>query len=145
MKKIIISTFVLASIFTSCKITDKNEDRPITSEMINTDPEKAPIMTFESEVFEFKDMAVGSTIKHKFKFTNTGKTALLLFDVKASCGCTVLKGWPKEPIAPGESAEIPIEFTPNVTGKNEKSVSIVANTIPSTKKLAIKGMVVGTN
>ena len=74
-----------------------------------------------------------------------GKTALLLFDVKASCGCTVLKGWPKEPIAPGESAEIPVEFTPNVAGKNEKSVSIVANTIPSTKKLAIKGMVLGTN
>lgn len=145
MKKIIISSFILVSLISSCKITDKNENRPVTSDMINTDPEKAPVMTFENETFEFEDMAVGSTIKYSFKFKNTGETALLLFDVKASCGCTVLKGWPKEPIAPGESAEIPVEFTPNVAGKNEKSVSIVANTIPSTKKLAIKGMVLGTN
>lgn len=145
MKKILISGFVLVSLISSCKITDKNENRPVTSDMINTDAEKAPVMKFDNEIFEFEDMAVGSTIKHSFKFKNTGKTALLLFDVKASCGCTVLKGWPKEPIAPGESAEIPIEFTPNVTGQNEKSVSIVANTIPSTKKLTIKGMVVGTN
>lgn len=144
MKQVIIS-FALLSIFTSCKITDKNEGKAITADMINTDAENAPVMTFDNETFEFKDIAVGSTVKHSFKFKNTGKVALLLFDVKASCGCTVLKGWPKEPIAPGESAEIPIEFTPNVTGLNEKTVSIVANTIPSTKKLKIKGTVIGTN
>lgn len=145
MKQIIITGFALATIFSSCRITDKNQDRAITSDMINTDPENAPIMEFENETFEFKNIAVGSTINHSFKFKNTGKVALLLNDVRASCGCTVLKGWPKEPIAPGESGEIPIEFTPNVTGKNEKSVSIVANTIPSTKKLHIRGTVVGTD
>lgn len=145
MKQIIITGFALVTIFSSCRITDKNQDRAITSDMINTDPENAPIMEFENETFEFKNIAVGSTINHSFKFKNTGKVALLLNDVRASCGCTVLKGWPKEPIAPGESGEIPIEFTPNVTGKNEKSVSIVANTIPSTKKLHIRGTVVGTD
>lgn len=145
MKQLIITIFTLLSIFTSCKITDKNDGRAVTADMINTDAENAPVMEFENETFEFENIAVGSTVKHSFKFKNTGKVALLLFDVKASCGCTVLKGWPKEPIAPGESAEIPIEFTPNVTGQNEKSVSIVANTIPSTKKLRIRGTVVGTN
>jgi len=145
MKRLIIANFVLASLISSCKITDKNKDRPITSDMINTNPEKAPVMTFENEVYKFEDMVVGATIKHAFKFKNTGKVALLLNSVKASCGCTVLKGWPKEPIAPGESGEIPFEFTPNTVGKNEKTVSIVANTIPSVKKLSITGMVVGTN
>ncbi len=145
MIKIVILTLLTSTLLTNCRLTDKNENRPVTSDMISPDPENAPVMTFESEVYEFEDMAVGSTIKHSFKFENTGKSALLLFDVKASCGCTVLKGWPKEPVAPGETAEIPFEFTPNVTGKNEKTVSIVANTIPSTKKLSIKGMVVGQN
>jgi hypothetical protein len=145
MIKIIIITLLAFILLTNCRLTDKNENRPVNSDMISPDPENAPIMTFESEIYEFEDMAIGSTIKHSFKFENTGKSALLLFDVKASCGCTVLKGWPKEPVAPGETAEIPFEFTPNVTGKNEKTVSIVANTIPSTKKLSIKGMVVGQN
>ncbi len=145
MKHIIITCIVILSVTTSCKLTDKNEGKAITADMLNTNPENAPTMEFDNETFEFENIAVGSTVKHSFKFTNTGKKALLLFDVKASCGCTVLKGWPKEPIAPGESGEIPIEFTPNVTGQNEKSVSIVANTIPSTKKLSIKGTVVGTN
>ncbi len=145
MKRIIIAGFIGVSLLSSCKITDKNDGKAVTSDMINTDAENAPVMEFDNETFEFEDIAIGSTVKHSFKFKNTGKSALLLFDVKASCGCTVLKGWPKEPIAPGESAEIPIEFTPNVTGQNEKSVSIVANTIPSTKKLAIRGTVVGTN
>lgn len=145
MKQIILSIFLFSILVFGCKTTDKNENRPITSDMINTNPDEAPTMEFDNEIFEFEDMAIGSTIRHSFKFKNTGKSALLLFDVKASCGCTVLKGWPKEPIAPGETAEIPIEFTPNVTGKNEKTVSIVANTIPSTKKLSIKGLVVGKN
>lgn len=145
MKKILILSIITTGLLTNCKLTDKNEDRPVTSDMISPTPETAPIMTFEYEVYNFEDMAIGSTIKHSFKFKNTGKTALLLYDVKASCGCTVLKGWPKEPVAPGESAEIPFEFTPNVTGKNEKTISIVANTIPSTSKLSIQGIVIGKN
>lgn len=145
MKNILFISIIISAFFTNCKLTDKNEDRPITADMISPNPEDAPIMTFEDELYKFEDMAIGSTIKHAFKFKNTGKTALLLYDVKASCGCTVLKGWPKQPVAPGEIAEIPFEFTPNTTGPNEKTISIVANTIPSTKKLSIKGTVVGQN
>lgn len=132
---------LVTSLFFSCRITDKNENREITAELIN--PENPPVMEFESETFEFENIAVGTTIKHSFKFKNTGASALILHDVKASCGCTVLKGWPKEPISPGGEGIIPIEFTPNVTGLNEKNVSIVANTVPSTKKLTIKGTVTG--
>ncbi len=143
MNKLFILSLLAIGSFTQCKLTDKNEHKEITADMISPDPETAPIMTFENELFEFEDLAIGSSIKHSFKFTNTGKTALLLYDVKASCGCTVLKGWPKEPVPPGESAEIPFEFTPKNTGKNEKTISIVANTIPSTKKLSIQGIVVG--
>jgi len=143
MRKIFISILLASSVLTSCKITDKNEHREVTADMI--EPENPPMMVFEKETFEFNDLAVGSTLKSSFKFTNKGKSALILFDVKASCGCTVLNGWPKEPIAPGKSAEIPFEFTPNVTGQNNKTISIVANTVPSTKKLIIKGTVIGTN
>jgi len=144
MRKILIPTVIITILsFVSCKTTDKsNHSTEVTADMI--DPENPPIMEFEKETIEFNDIAIGSTYKDAFKFTNTGKTPLMLFDVKASCGCTVLNGWPKDPVAPGESAEIPFEFTPKVTGTNHKTISIVANTIPSTKKLHIKGNVVGT-
>ena len=53
-------------------------------------------------------------------FENTGKTPLIIHSVKAACGCTVLKGWPKHPIMPGESGEIPIEFNPKSPGSQRK-------------------------
>lgn len=140
--KYLIYTYTLSLLaLSSCKITDKNEPVEIDASMI--DSENPPVMTFDKEGFDFGTMSIGSTISHTFKFTNTGKSALILFDVKPSCGCTVLKGWPKNPIPPGESAEIHVEFTPKVAGATHKSVSIVANTNPSVTKLPITGQVVG--
>ena len=142
MKKVLIGFFILTGLLAGCRTTDKHTSKEIDASMIS--PEHPPIMEFDNEVFEFENAPIGTTIKHTFKFKNTGETAVILHDVKASCGCTVLKGWPKEPLAPGEEGEIPVEFTPKATGENLKTVSIVANTVPSTKKLTIKGTVVGT-
>ena len=84
-----------------------------------------------------------ATARKLFTFENTGKTPLIIHSVKAACGCTVLKGWPKEPILPGESGEIPIEFTPKSPGSQRKYISIIANTRPATNRLFLKGEVVG--
>lgn len=143
MKKIILSIAVVGLIFPSCTISDKENgsSSEITAEMI--DPENPPVISFDEKDFNFGEAAIGSTIDHTFTFTNTGKGPLIIHDVKPSCGCTALKNWPKGAIAPGESGEIPIEFTPSVSGTANKTVSVITNCSPSVIKLQITGNVIG--
>lgn len=136
---IIILLFSLIAL--SC-ITDKTDQLPaITVDMI--DPENPPVIEFSELEYFFDTIAMGSSFSHTFVFKNVGETPLLIHSVKAACGCTVLKGWPKHPILPGESGEIPIEFTPKRPGSQRKYISIIANTRPATSRLFLKGEVVG--
>lgn len=141
MKKLFYSV-LLISMVTSCTITDKdNNGSEITVEDI--DPENPPVITFDEMVYDFGEMAVGSTLEHSFTFTNTGAGNLIIHDAKPSCGCTALKNWPKGAIKPGEGGSIPIEFTPSVSGTVTKIVSVITNCNPSVIKLEIKGKVIG--
>jgi hypothetical protein len=129
--------------FNSCSISDKNAATELDPSMI--DSENPAIMTFDTENYNVGDVAVGSVNNFVFKFKNTGKSVLVIHDVKPSCGCTVPKGWPKDPIPPGGTGEIPIEFTPSMAGTINKSVSIVATTNPSVTKLTISGNAIGVD
>jgi hypothetical protein len=141
MKKLFIGILSLALI-TSCTLSDQeNNGSEITAADI--DPENPPVITFDSKDFNFGEIAVGATIEHEFKFTNTGNGNLIIHDAKPSCGCTALKNWPKGAIQPGEGGIIPIEFTPNVSGEVTKTVSVITNCNPSVIKLQIKGTVIG--
>ncbi len=141
MKYILFSILILGGTFSSC-ISDKlGDDRQITVDMI--DPENPPVLEFEEMEFDFGKIAQGSTMSHSFKFVNTGKSPLIIHSVKASCGCTVLKNWPKKPVLSGESGEIPVEFTPKSIGNQKKYISIIANTAPSTSRLYLVGEVLG--
>ncbi|MBG15442.1 MAG: hypothetical protein CL853_03720 [Crocinitomicaceae bacterium] len=140
MKKSICILLLFVIIY-GC-ITDKTDQLPkITADMI--DPENPPVIEFSSAEFNFDTIAMGATVSHTFTFTNAGKTPLIIHSVKAACGCTVLKGWPKHPILPGDSGEIPIEFSPKSPGAQRKYISIIANTRPATNRLFLKGQVVG--
>ena len=64
---------------------------------------------------------------------------MVLSNVKASCGCTT-PSWTKEPVAPGASGEIHVEFdSKGKSGKQTKTVTITANTDPTTTILTITG------
>jgi len=140
MKNILLS-FLILSIFLSSCISDKLDDRPITADIIA--PENPPSMKFEKDIFDFDTIALGSSVSYTFKFENLGPSPLLIHSVKAACGCTVLKEWPKKPIMVGEVGEIPIEFTSNQSGFTKKYISILANTKPATTKLYLQGHVSG--
>ncbi|MDC0313840.1 DUF1573 domain-containing protein [Flavobacteriales bacterium] len=138
MKGLII-IFTLLSITIGCQITDKNEDRTITSDML----ENPTTIEFEDPEHDFGEISLGSSVEFSFKFKNTGESPLIIQSVKAACGCTVLKDWPKEAIMPGESAEIPIVFTAKYPGDQKKYVSIIANTRPSITKVYLIGKAIG--
>lgn len=96
-------------------------------------------ITFDEVTFDFGKVEHGERVKHIFRFTNTGNEPLVLSNAKGSCGCTV-PSWPKEPIAPGETGAIVVEFdTKGKTGRQNKQVTITANTTPPHSLVYIKG------
>lgn len=73
---------------------------------------------------------------------NTGNKPLIISEAKASCGCTVPK-YPKEPIAPGKSADMTVEYTTtSKAGAFNKTVTISSNAVTEGRKIfRIKGVV----
>tara|TARA_B110000858_G_scaffold54928_1_gene63816 strand:+ start:16 stop:441 length:426 start_codon:yes stop_codon:yes gene_type:complete len=140
MKNYYLILLLLISIF-GCVSDNINNSQKITADLIN--PENPPILKFQQEIFDFDTVALGSKVEHTFTFINTGKTPLLINSVKAGCGCTVLKGWPKKPINPGETGEIPVVLSTLKTGFIKKYISILANTRPATNRLYLQGFVAG--
>lgn len=95
-------------------------------------------MSFEETEWDFGKITDGDKVQHVFKFTNTGDEPLTISNAKGSCGCTVPK-WPKEPIAPGATGEINVEFnSKKKPGMQTKRVTITANTEPPQSYLNIK-------
>lgn len=123
----------------------KKEYEPFTSfsngEIEKPDYESMPILTFEKTEHDFGTIKRGKTQSAIFKFTNTGKSPLLILDVKVSCGCTV-PSYPKDkPIAPGKSGEIQVDF--NGIGLNQvtKAIAVIANTAKTGAVIKIKAFV----
>lgn len=98
-------------------------------------------MTFEETEFQFGTVEEGEMVKHTYKFKNTGSEPLTLTNARGSCGCTV-PVWPKEPIAPGESGEVTVEFnSQGKAGDRNQIVTITANTNPVESQIFLKGKV----
>ncbi|MDX9704515.1 MAG: DUF1573 domain-containing protein [Weeksellaceae bacterium] len=76
------------------------------------------------------------------KIKNTGDKPLIISEAKASCGCTV-PAWPKEPIAPGKSADMTVDYTTTTKpGAFNKTVTINSNAVTEGRKIfRIKGVV----
>lgn len=120
--------------------SDYNINNPITAD--NPTPSEnsngLPSIEFNETEYNFGVVMQGERVSHSFVFTNTGTGNLIVSSVKASCGCTVPK-WPKEPIKPGETGVIEIEFdSSNRNGKQTKSATVNTNTLPNSTELFIR-------
>lgn len=94
-------------------------------------------------VFDAGTVNKGEKIKAVFKVKNTGKSPLVIADVKGSCTCTVAD-FPKKPILAGETGEIKAEVNTEKTGEGKisKSIRITANTVPNLTVVYVKANVV---
>lgn len=150
--KLSVITLMLAAtvglILPGCKYSDKGEEGKITTDLINNsnsasadfDPEHAPELAFEVSKYDFGTITQGELVEYTYKLKNTGNGPLIISQVSPSCGCTDLKTWPDQPIAPGGTGEIAIQFdSEGRKGKVRKSISVVANTSPSTTILYLNG------
>jgi len=116
---------------------------PTTAVQPNVPAGPTTTVNWNEMEFDFGTVAEGEKVSHTYTFTNTGSEPLVFSDAKGSCGCTVPK-WPREPIAPGESGEIVVEFnTQGKAGNRNQKVTLTANTNPPQTFLSLKGVVAG--
>lgn len=98
------------------------------------------VFQWDKTTYDFGNIPQNQPVTATFKFKNVGKVPLVITSAVGSCGCTV-PNWPKEPIAPGESAEIKATFNAAAPGAFNKTVSITANVEGGTAVLTLKGNV----
>ncbi len=132
IKKILI----LICIFSGFKLLFAQE---ITTPPPIQDP-NGPEIKFEKVVYDYGTIKEESNGTCEFKFTNTGKTPLILSGAKASCGCTV-PSWPTEPIAPGKAGTIKVTYDTKRIGVINKQIIVTSNAKTQTVILTIKGNV----
>lgn len=131
MKKAILSiSFLFLAVFAANAQT----------EAVTVENPNAPEIIFESETVDYGTIDKGADGVREFKFTNSGKSPLIISNARGSCGCTV-PTWPKEPIKPGESGVIKVKYDTSRPGPINKSVTITSNAKTPTKVLRIKGNV----
>lgn len=98
-------------------------------------------MAFMETFFDFGEVQEGEIVKHTYQFTNAGRVPLIITDARSTCGCTV-PTWPKEPIEPGDSGVISVEFnTKSKYREQKKPIIITANTYPARTTVYLEGFV----
>lgn len=150
MKQIIIRLAIFTSILAlmSCGNKGSNATSKIIKDNVLQAEKRdqeinagAPEITFDKVEYDFGKVDEGFKVETSFSVTNSGKSNLVITDAKASCGCTV-PTWPKEPIKPGETAEVQVKFdTSGKPNKQSKTVTLHTNTVKGQEILKVSGFV----
>lgn len=122
MKKFVLFALMLGLV-SSATIAQSSND-PLSTE--EATPTSGPKMEFDAMEVDYGTIEQHSEPLRSLNFTNTGTEPLVIKNARGSCGCTV-PIWPKEPILPGESANIDIRYATNRLGKINKKVTITTN------------------
>ena len=145
MKKVILGLSALCLVaFTSCK---EDATTKIKAENVAVAAERDAVvgdfavLTFDKKEHDFGEIESGTPVETVFTYTNTGKTPLVISDIKSTCGCTVPKDWSKEPLAPGATEKFSVKY--NGKGKNNvsKTITVTANTEKGKETVKIKAFV----
>lgn len=95
---------------------------------------------WKATVFDFGKIKKDKPVTHEFTFTNSGKEALVVTSVQASCGCTVAQ-YSKDPIPAGAEGFVKATYNAAKVGVFTKTVTVNANTSEGVVILTIKGEV----
>ncbi len=107
----------------------------------STNQQKTPAIEFTRMEYDFGRLIQGERATYAFKFKNTGTADLILSKVSASCGCTA-SSFTNTPIKPGKEGKVEIVFDSNgLRGIQNKTVTVLSNTSPSTTVLRLKAQV----
>ena len=145
MKKLflLLSTITLVS-FTSCK---EKASEKINQENVGKAAERDaqaivfPSLTFDKTTHDFGEIMNGTPVETVFTYTNTGKSPLVVTDIKSTCGCTVPQGWSREPLAPGASSQFTVKFNGKGANKVSKTITLTTNTEKGREQVRISAFI----
>jgi hypothetical protein len=87
----------------------------------------AAAIVFDELEHDFGKVGADQTVKHTFKFKNTGDTTLVIGDIKTTCGCTGTLLSQRE-IAPGSDGSLEVSFHSGGSGgQRRKSIFVSSN------------------
>jgi hypothetical protein len=122
---------------TACQNSDQNA---AAANGVVTNKDLTSLQWIDS-LRDFGKIKEGQKLEVVFAFKNTGDKPLVIANVQPGCGCTVAEK-PEAPIAPGEEGKIKAVFDSNgKPGKVRKSMTVTANTNPSSWVVYFEGEV----
>ena len=87
-------------------------------------------ISWDKSNYDFGDIRQGERVEYTFRFHNTGSEPLIITNVTTQCGCTAPKGWPRDPIQPGDRGEITLVFdSTGKFGRVNKVATVMSNAI----------------
>ena len=145
MKKILLTVFVVSLVpLNSCK---DNATEKINQENVEMAAERDaqtivfPSISFDKTLHDFGEIQNGTPVETVFSYTNSGRSPLVVTDIKSTCGCTVPQGWSKEPLMPGESSQFSVKFNGKGANKVSKTITLTTNTEKGREQVRISAFI----
>ncbi len=137
MKKLFLALIMVGALTACHQTTTTTATTAGTANAANL-----PVIKFDKEIFDFGKINQGDKVSYEFKFTNTGKSPLIIKNAVASCGCTIPEWRPKTPILPGNKGVIFVTFnSAGKSGLQDKLITVTANTNPAQSMVHLIGEV----
>jgi hypothetical protein len=145
MKKISLILFALVILpMNSCKenATEKiNQDNVEKAAERDAQTIVFPTISFDKTLHDFGEIENGTAVETVFSYTNSGRSPLVVTDIKSTCGCTVPQGWSKDPLMPGEASEFSVKFNGKGANKVSKTITLTTNTEKGREQVRITAFV----
>jgi hypothetical protein len=141
MMKVISAGLCMVIALAACNPTTKKTEAGSANAAAPVDSANAPAMKFETEAHDFGKIKEGDKVTYEYKYTNTGKSPLIIKEAYATCGCTTPEV-AKEPIQPGQASSVKVTFnSAGKSGLQDKLITVVANTVPAENRVHLTGEV----
>ena len=98
------------------------------------------IVKVNTEKYDFGKLKQGVPVSTYFEITNTSDKPIVIENALGSCGCTTPEV-PKEPIAPGATAKLKVNYNAAAMNHFDKTVSVKFAGVTEPKVLHITGEV----
>ena len=110
--------------------------------MAQTKPDD--VAKFNTNKYDFGKVKQNVPAVYTFEITNTSAKPLVIENAHATCGCTVPE-YQKDPILPGKSAKIKVQYNAANGGQFDKTVYVKLAGVDEEKALGITGEVLAAD
>jgi hypothetical protein len=102
------------------------------------------VAKFNTNKYDFGKVKQNVPAVYSFEITNTSNKPLVIENAHATCGCTVPE-YQKDPILPGKSAKIKVQYNAANGGQFDKTVFVKLAGVDEEKSLGITGEVLAAD